>query len=145
MIWYGGRVSLFIGFVSTVLSTLIALIFGSLSGIAPQWLDTLMMRLTEILLSIPSLFLIILLQAIMGDANMVSISIVIGITSWESIAKVVRTEVRQIRNSDHVYGSNEYPKCNCSGIYIELHGHRSAVGSRLLGQYAVSWNPFYLC
>lgn len=105
MVWYGGRVSLFIGFVSTVISTLIALVFGALSGIAPQWVDTLMMRLTEILLSIPNLLVIILLQAIMGEANVVSISVVIGVTSWTSIAKVVRTEVRQIRSSEYVIAS----------------------------------------
>lgn len=105
MIWYGGRISLFIGFVSTAISTAIALIFGALSGIAPEWIDTLMMRLTEILLSLPNLLVIILLQAILGEANVISISIVIGITSWTSIAKVVRTEVRQIRNSEYVVAS----------------------------------------
>lgn len=102
MIWYGGRISLFIGFVATVISTVIAVVFGSLSGIAPQWLDNLMMRFTEILLSVPSLLIIILLQAIMGEANVLSLSIVIGITSWTSIAKVVRTEVRVIRSSEYV-------------------------------------------
>ena len=50
MIWYGGRISLFIGLLSTVISTAIAVVFGGISGIAPQWLDTLLMRLTEILL-----------------------------------------------------------------------------------------------
>ena len=54
MILYGGRISLFIGLISTVLSTTIAVIYGSFSGIAPEWLDELMMRFTEILLSILS-------------------------------------------------------------------------------------------
>ena len=54
MIWYGGRISLFIGLLSTVISTAIAVVFGGISGIAPQWLDTLLMRLTEILLSVPN-------------------------------------------------------------------------------------------
>lgn len=102
MIWYGGRISLFIGVVSTLVSTVIAICFGALSGCAPDWLDSLLMRLTEIILSIPSLLLIILLQAILGEANVLSISIVIGVTGWTSIAKVVRTEVRQIRNSEYV-------------------------------------------
>ena len=59
MILYGGRISLFIGLISTVLSTTIAVIYGSFSGIAPEWIDELMMRFTEILLSIPSILLII--------------------------------------------------------------------------------------
>lgn len=105
MIWYGGRISLFIGLFSTLISTMIAVVFGGISGIAPQWLDTLLMRLTEILLSIPNLLLVILLQAILGTPNVVTISVVIGVTSWTSIAKVVRTEVRQIRSSEYVIAS----------------------------------------
>ena len=105
MIWYGGRISLLIGALSTVISTMIAIVVGAFSGAAPQWLDNLIMRFTEIFLSIPSLLLVILLQAIMGKANIISLSVVIGFTSWTSIAKVVRTEVRQIRNSEYVIAS----------------------------------------
>ncbi len=119
MIWYGGRVSLFIGIVSTVISTFIAISFGALSGCAPEWLDSLLMRLTEIILSIPSLLLIILLQAILGDANVLSISLVIGVTGWTSIAKVVRTEVRQIRSSEYVIAA----KCMGGGFFHILRRH----------------------
>ena len=102
MIWYGGRISILIGGLATVISTFIAVVVGAFSGVAPAWLDELIMRFTEIFLSIPTLLLIILLQAIMGDANILSLSFVIGVTSWTSIAKVVRTEVRQIRNSEYI-------------------------------------------
>lgn len=104
-IWYGGRISITIGFLATVISTFIAVVYGSLSGIAPSWLDTLMMRFTEIFLSVPSLLLVLFLQAILGDANVLTLSIVIGVTSWASIAKVIRTEVRQIRSSEYVVAS----------------------------------------
>lgn len=102
MIWYGGRISLTIGVVATVISTAIAVIFGAASGLAPQWLDTLLMRLTEILLSIPNLLLIVFLQAILGKPSVWSIALVVGLTGWTSIAKVVRTEVRQLRSSEYV-------------------------------------------
>lgn len=102
MIFYGGRISLSIGFFATAISTAAAILFGAVSGMAPKWLDELLMRLTEVLLSIPSLLLIIFLQAILGKANVLSISFVIGITGWTGIAKVVRTEVRQIRSSEYV-------------------------------------------
>lgn len=105
MIWYGGRISLLVGFLATFLSTLIAIVFGSISGCASKWLDDGLMRLTEILLSVPNLLLVILIQAILGTPNVWSISFVIGVTSWTSIAKIVRTEVRQIRNSDYVIAS----------------------------------------
>ena len=102
MIWYGGRISLLIGVLATFLSTVLAIVFGSVSGCAPEWVDSLLMRFTEIFLSIPNLLLVILLQAILGKASIFSISFIIGITSWPSIAKVVRTEVKQIRNSGYV-------------------------------------------
>ena len=60
------------------------------------------MRLTELFLSVPNLLLIVFLQAILGQANAVSISVTIGLTSWAGIAKIVRTEVRQLRHSEYV-------------------------------------------
>ena len=119
MIWYGGRISLIIGGLSTVISTLIAMIVGAFSGMAPAWLDEALMRFTEIFLSVPSLLLIILLQAIMGKATVLSLSFVIGVTSWTSIAKVVRTEVRQIRNSEFVIAS----RCMGGGFFHILWKH----------------------
>ena len=102
MIWYGGRVSLFIGAVSTLITTVIAVVYGTLCGIAPKAVDAVMMRLLEIMLSIPSLPLTILLQAVLGEPNVLSISIVIGLTGWMSIASVVRTEVKQLRSSEYI-------------------------------------------
>ena len=118
-IWYGGRISITIGFFATVISTAIAVVYGSISGIAPGWLDTLLMRFTEIFLSVPSLLLVLFFQAILGDANVVSLSIVIGVTSWASIAKVIRTEVRQIRSSEYVVAS----KCMGGSFFHILGKH----------------------
>ena len=120
-IWYGGRISIMIGFLATVISTFIAVVYGSVSGIAPQWLDTLMMRFTEIFLSVPGLLLVLFLQAILGEANVLTLSIVIGVTSWASIAKVIRTEVRQIRNSEYVVAS----KC-MGGKFFHILGRHLA-------------------
>lgn len=120
-IWYGGRVSIAIGFLSTLISTAIAVVYGSVSGVAPQWLDTLMMRATEIFLSVPSLLIVLFLQAILGQANLLSLSVVIGVTSWPSIAKVVRTEVRQIRSSEYVVAS----KC-MGGHFFHILGRHLA-------------------
>lgn len=115
MIWYGGRISLAVGLLSAVISTAIGIIVGAFSGMSPDWADSLLMRLTELFLSVPSLLLVILLQAVLGDANVISISFVIGVTSWTGIAKVVRTEVRQIRNSEYIVAA----KCmGGSPIYI---------------------------
>ena len=61
MIWSGGRLSLFIGICATLLSTAIAVFFGSLSGCAGEKLDAFFMRVNEIFISIPNLLLIVLL------------------------------------------------------------------------------------
>ena len=119
MIWYGGRISILIGGLATVISTFIAVVVGAFSGVAPAWLDEMIMRFTEVFLSIPTLLLIILLQAIMGNANVLSLSFVIGVTSWTSIAKVVRTEVRQIRNSEYIIAA----KCMGAGFFRVLWKH----------------------
>lgn len=118
-IWYGGRISIAIGFLATVISTFIAVVYGAVSGIAPRWLDTLMMRFAEIFLSVPSLLLVLFLQAILGRADVLSLSIVIGVTNWASIAKVIRTEVRQIRNSEYVLAS----RCMGGGFFHILGKH----------------------
>lgn len=104
-IWHGGRVSLFIGFLSTLISTAIAVVYGAVSGVSSPGVDSAMMRLTEILLSVPELLTVLFLQAIWGVATPVSIAVIIGLTSWYSIAKVVRTEVRQLRGCEYVIAS----------------------------------------
>ena len=108
-IWYGGRVSLAVGFLAAAVSTVIAVVYGAVSGMAAPWLDTAMMRLTELLGSVPSLLLVLFLQAILGTANVLSLSLVIGVTGWCAMAKVVRTEVRQLRHSGYVIA------CRCMG------------------------------
>ena len=141
-IWYGGRISIMIGVLATVISTFIAVVYGSISGIAPVWLDTLMMRFTEIFLSVPGLLLVLFLQAILGQANVLTLSIVIGVTGWASIAKIVRTEVRQIRNSEYVVASkcmggkffhllckHLAPNFIASIMFMVVMNVRSAIGS----------------
>lgn len=102
IIWFGGRKSLIIGILATLVSTVIAIFYGTISGLAGEAVDSIMMRFTEILLSIPSLLLIIFLQAVIGQRNVIGIALIIGVTGWMSIAKMVRTEVRIIRNAEFV-------------------------------------------
>ncbi len=119
MIWYGGRISLFMGSMAALISTVIAVVFGTVSGCAPEWADSLLMRLTDILLGVPNLFIVILLQAVLGKAGVFSLAFVIGVTGWMSIAKIVRTEVRQLRNSEYVLAS----KCMGGGFFHVLRVH----------------------
>lgn len=119
MIWHGGRVSLTIGVLATAISTLIAIVYGALSGMAPDWLDALLMRLAEILLSVPSILAVVFIQAMLGEASALTISVVLGVTGWMSISKVVRTEVRQLRGSEYVIAS----RCMGGGFFHVLLNH----------------------
>ena len=111
--------SLLIGFLSAGISPALAALFGTVSGLAPRRLDELLMRLTEIFLSIPSLLLIVLLQAVLGKAGVVSLSVVIGVTGWTGMAKVVRAEVRRLRESEYVLAA----KCMGAGFFHVLRRH----------------------
>ncbi|MGL4762571.1 MAG: ABC transporter permease [Sarcina sp.] len=105
MIWHGGRISLFIGFLATAISTTIAIIYGTVSACSNSYIDDIMMRATEIMLTIPSILVVIFIQGIIGNSSVVSLAFIIGITSWMNIAKVVRVEVSQIKSSEYILAS----------------------------------------
>lgn len=102
MVWHGGRVSLTVGVLATALSTLIAVLLGTLAGWVPKKLEGLLERGMEIVLSVPNLLLVVLLQAVWGEATVGSLSLVIGLTGWMSLAKVVKAEVRRLRGCGYV-------------------------------------------
>lgn len=119
MLWYGGRVSLGIGFASATLSTLIAVILGSLAGLAPPETEGMLVRANEIVLSIPNLLLVMLIQALSGRPGAAGIALVLGLTGWMSMARVVRVSVRQLRQSGYVLAS----WCMGGGFFHILRRH----------------------
>lgn len=102
IIWYGGRVSLIIGFLGTCILTVIGVLYGCVSGMGPKWLDEIMMRGAEILSSVPSLLVVLLLLSLGGSPTVFSIAIVMGLTGWVNLARLVRSEVRQIQTSEYI-------------------------------------------
>ena len=102
LIWYGGRVSLAIGILGAAIITVIGVTYGCISGTAGAKVDSVLMRFTELCGSIPTLLMILILSAVFQAEDVISISIIIGITGWFALARIVRSEVRQIRNSDYV-------------------------------------------
>lgn len=119
MIWYGGRISLGIGIEAAFISFVLAVVIGAFSGSAPAWADALLMRLTEILFSVPGLLLVILLQAAFGEASAGSIALAIGATSWMSMAKIVRTQVRQLQGCEYILAA----RCMGGSFFYVLRRH----------------------
>ncbi len=105
IIWYGGRASIFIGLMSTVIITVIGVAYGCLSGAASGMVDAAMMRAVELLQSVPVLLSLLLILSLMGKQNELTISLVIGVTGWFALSRIVRSEVRQIRNSEYILAS----------------------------------------
>lgn len=99
---YGGRASLCIGICATLMSTLIAILYGTLSGVAGNRWDSVLMRTSDMMQSMPQILLVIFLQAIMGKASNLSLSLAIGVTGWMAMARIIRSEVRRIRGSDFI-------------------------------------------
>lgn len=101
---FGGRVSLLVGLVAVGISTAIGIILGALAGFYRGWVDVVIMRLVDIMLSIPSFFLILAVIAFLTPSIM-NIMIVIGLTSWMGVTRLVRAEFLSLCDREYVLAS----------------------------------------
>lgn len=97
----GGQTSLEIGFFAALIATVIGTLYGAVAGLAGGVVDAIMMRVIDVLLSIPFLF-IVLIISIRYTSNVTSLSIVLGVFSWLIPARLVRGEVLTLRVRDFV-------------------------------------------
>ena len=93
---YGARVSLLIGFLAAAIATLVGTGLGLLSGLAGGWLDALLMRFTDLVLSVPRLFLALMIVALYG-ASLSTTVLVLAATTWMAAARLVRGEILSAR------------------------------------------------
>lgn len=100
MIW-GSQISLSVGFVAVGISVVMGMIFGSLSGYYGGWIDRIIMRFIDIMLSVPTFFLILAVIAFIGS-SIWNIMIIIGITSWMGVARLVRAEFLSLKEREYV-------------------------------------------
>jgi len=98
---YGGRISLAIGALSIALAMSIGVVLGSVAGYYGRWTDSLIMRLTDAMLSMPSLLLLIVLTRILG-ASVSTIILVIGLLNWMQVTRIVRANVLSLKEQDFV-------------------------------------------
>lgn len=106
---YGGRLSLTIAFSSTLLSTLIGGAVGVLSGYLAGgrwgWVDTLSMRLVDVLLSFPYLLLVMAVGAALESTNVGTVLLVLGLTSWLGTARLIRAKTMVVREQGFIEAS----------------------------------------
>ena len=112
---YGGQISLFIGVLSVIVALILGVSIGGVAGLLGGWVDSVLMRFTEAVLSIPSLFLLIILGKLFGDeiptlkllgrtfsGSVIVVILVIGLTSWMYLARIVRANILALREMDYV-------------------------------------------
>ena len=115
---YGGQISLIIGVLSVALALLLGITIGGLAGYYGGWVDAILMRFTEAALSIPSLFLLIILGKLFGSqiptirlmgrtfsGSVIVVILVIGLTSWMYLARIVRANILSLREMDYISAS----------------------------------------
>jgi len=98
---YGGRVSLLVGFVSMLVATIIGVTVGIVSGYFGGKVDNLLMRLVEVIMSIPS-FLILLLLSVFLKPSVGNIIIIIGFLMWMNISRIIRAETMTLKEREYV-------------------------------------------
>ncbi len=107
---YGGRVSLFVGFMVMSITLVIGVPVGAIAGYFGGWIDNILMRIIDAVLSLPSLLILILLSAILRSTELpfvegnsvMTISVVIGILSWPTVARLVRAVFLTFREMEYV-------------------------------------------
>jgi peptide/nickel transport system permease protein len=107
---YGGRVSLTVGLLVVAITLTVGVTIGSLAGYWGGILDSILMRITDTALALPSLLVLVLMGAILRDIDLpllkqnsvITISIVIGILSWMTFARLVRASILTLRELDFV-------------------------------------------
>jgi peptide/nickel transport system permease protein len=98
---YGSRVSLLVGIGSVLLSLLIGLVAGFIAGYRGGIIDIMLSRFTELFLAFPAIYLVIIILALFGS-SLVSIIVVLGVTGWMSLFKIVKSEVVAIKQKDYL-------------------------------------------
>ncbi|HMN27987.1 MAG TPA: ABC transporter permease [Caldilineaceae bacterium] len=125
---YGGRISLSVGLLATALSLFLGVLIGALAGYAGGWADNILMRITDAFLTLPTLFVLILISTMLRDLptlalrnSIVIVILVIAILQWMWPARLVRGEYLSLKERDFVTAAR------ATGV-----GHRRVMGGHIL-------------
>ncbi len=103
-VWYGAGISLVIGITSALVNGLIGVLYGAAAGYAGKWADMILMRIADIISSIPSMLYVILITLVMG-AGVQSIILGLCVSGWIDMARVVRGEIRRLKETDYAHAA----------------------------------------
>ena len=100
-IWSGARISLFIGFTAAIIDMMIGVVVGGVAGLSGGKIETIIMRILDILHSIPKLMIVILLMVLFGQGIM-TIILAMTITGWINMARMIRGQVLHLKEQDYI-------------------------------------------
>ena len=130
---YGGQISIIIGIFAAVVEVVVGVLVGAIAGYFGGWLDDLLMRLTEAMLIIPPLFLLIVLAKSLGgklpeihllgrdfSGSVIVIILVIGLTSWMYLARIVRANILSLKEMDFISAARAIGVSHARIIFVHL-------------------------
>ncbi len=130
---YGGQISLLIGLAAVTIETLAGILIGALAGYYGGWLDSVLMRFTEAMLIIPEIFLLIVMAKFFGNkipdinlfgrifsGSVIVIVVIIGLTSWMYLARIVRAEFLSLKENDFILAAHATGTPNLQIIFRHI-------------------------
>lgn len=130
---YGGQISLIIGLTAVTIEVLAGVIVGALAGYYGGVVDSILMRITEAMLNIPEIFLLIVMAKFFGgkipdleflgrtySGSLVVIVVIIGLTSWMYLARIVRAEFLSIKENDFILAARATGTSNLQIIFLHI-------------------------
>lgn len=116
---YAGRVSLFVGLVTAGITVVIGSVLGAVAGYYGGFVDTLIMRLVDVLLALPTIFLLLALAAFLRP-TVVAITLLIGFTIWMAVARMVRGQVLALKEQEFILAARAIGATDARLIFRQL-------------------------
>jgi peptide/nickel transport system permease protein len=116
---YGGRVSLSVAFVAVMIATVTGIFLGVIAGYYGKWVDTLIMRITDVVICFPVLFLAITVATILKP-SLFNVMIIIGLVSWTTMTRLVRGEVLKLREMEYIEAAKAMGQRNSIIIFRHI-------------------------
>jgi peptide/nickel transport system permease protein len=130
---YGGQISLLIGLSAVIVEVFVGVLVGAIAGYYGGWIDSLLMRFTEAMFNIPQLFLLLVMAKFFGgkvpnlnflgrefSGSVVVIVVIIGITSWMYLARIVRANFLSLKEREFVLAAHTTGTSNASIIFQHI-------------------------
>jgi peptide/nickel transport system permease protein len=130
---YGGQISLMIGITAVTIETIVGVLIGALAGYYGGVVDNLLMRITEAMLNIPEIFLLIVMAKFFGgrlpsvellgrefSGSVIVIVMIIGLTSWMYLARIVRAEFLSIKENEYILAARATGTSNADIIFRHI-------------------------